>query len=214
MKTEEQILQSWRVRAPHVRCKIPGGLLAVPCLNDHEREDDTQICASERWGALLKEGAWVCYVGWQPACTAVQPLCSSLLISKHLCGSNDRLSKSFCGSSSPRDMNLFVQKRTGLNQLIHFADIVGRNKYTLYKLPLSCFLARLFRKSNLILSREREIRAIQFCQERQELYRPGGQQTVLVISLSTAAHLPWPLSRLNTTSCTVLIQTFLLRFSC
>lgn len=104
----------------------------------------------------------------QPACTAVQPLCSSLLISKHLCSCNDRLSKSLYESSSPREINLFVQKRTGLNQLIHFSDIVGRNKYTFHKLPLSCFLARLSRKSNLILSRERDIQAIQFCQERRD----------------------------------------------
>ena len=107
-------------------------------------------------GALLKERTWVCYMRLQPACTAIQPLCSSLLFSKHLCGCSDRLSKSLCESSSPREMNLFVQKRTGLNQLIHFLDIVGRNKYTFHKLPLSCFLARLSRKSNLILLRERE----------------------------------------------------------
>lgn len=125
-------------------------------------------------GAHLKEGTWVCYMRWQPACAALQPLCSSLLISKHLCGCSDRLSKSFYESSSPREMNLFVQKGTGLNQVIHFSDIVRRNKYTLHKLLLSWFLARLFRKSSLILSGEREIEAIQFCQEGQELYRPSG----------------------------------------
>lgn len=104
--------------------------------------------------ARLKAGTWVCYVRLQPTCCAIQLLCSSLLISQHLCGFNNRLSKSLCESSSPREMNLFVQKRTVLNQVIHFSDIVGRNKYTFHNLPLSCFLARLCRKSNLILLRD------------------------------------------------------------
>lgn len=85
-------------------------------------------------------------------------------------------------------MNLFVQKRTGLNQLIHFSDIVGRNKYTFHKLPLSCFLARLSRRSNLILSRERERHAgstVLSGKERRGLYRHCGWQTVLAISLWT-----------------------------
>lgn len=94
-------------------------------------------------GARLKAGTRVCCVRLQPTCAAIQRLCSSLLMSQLLCGCNNRLSKSLCESSSPREMNLFVQKWTGLNRLIHFSDIVGRNKYTFHNLPLSCFLARL-----------------------------------------------------------------------
>lgn len=136
------------------------------------------------------------------------------LNSKHLHGCNDRLSKSLRESSSPREMNLFVQKRTGLNQLIHFSDIVGRNKYTFHKLPLSCFLARLSRKSNLILSRERErdMQALRFCQERRDescIDTVGGRQYWPSLCGPTVA-----LSGLNTTSCTVPVQSLLLRFSC
>lgn len=132
----------------------------------------------------LKAGTWVCYVRLQPTCSAIQLLCSSLPISQHLCGFNNRLSKSLCESSSPREMNLFVQKRTGLNRLIHFSDIVGRNKYTFHNLPLSCFLARLSRKSNLILLRETHSSCTVLSgRERQELYRHSGWQTILVISL-------------------------------
>lgn len=104
--------------------------------------------------ARLKAGTWVCYVRLQPTCSAIQLLCSSLLISQHLCGCSYRLSKSLCESSSPRVMNLFVQERTGLNQLIHFSDVVGRNKYMFHNLPLSWFLARLCRMGNLILLRD------------------------------------------------------------
>lgn len=114
--------------------------------------------------ARLKAGTWVCYVRLQPTCCAIQLLCSSLLISQQLCGFNNRLSKSLCESSSPREMNLFVQKRTVLNQVIHFSDIVGRNKYTFHNLPLSCFFGQTLQEEQLNFI-ERHIQAVQFCQE-------------------------------------------------
>lgn len=133
-------------------------------------------------GARLKAGTWVYYVRLQPTCTAIQLLCSPLLISQYLCGCNNRLSKSLCESLSPREMDLFVQKRTGLNRLIHFSDIVGRNKYTFYNLPLSCFLARL-QEVQLNFIERNTLKLYNFVRERQELYRHSGWQTILVISL-------------------------------
>lgn len=162
-------------------------------------------------GACLKAGTCVYYVRLQPTCAVIQLLCSSSLISQFLCGCNKRLSKSLCESSSPREMNLFVQKRTSLNQLIHFSDIVGRNKYTFYNLPLSCFLARLQEEQLNFIERDTfklysfvrkgETRAVQ----TQWMADSLGHVSVNICS-------PVPLSGLNTKSHTVLMQTFLLHF--
>lgn len=81
--------------------------------------------------AVLKEGTWVCYMR---CCIAAQPLCSSLLICKHFCSCSDRLSKRLCESFLPREVNLFVQKGTGSNQLIHFCILLEETN----ALSISC----------------------------------------------------------------------------
>lgn len=44
-------------------CKAPWGLLTVSWGNvNGGRDDDAQMCASGRWGALLRGESWVCYL--------------------------------------------------------------------------------------------------------------------------------------------------------
>lgn len=86
----EQILQSWHVQsvAPYVRCKVQWGLLAVPCVKDHERrEENPQICTSGRWEPTLKlkpgSAMWDCSPPALPFSFCASH-CSSLSNNNHI----------------------------------------------------------------------------------------------------------------------------------